>query len=359
MELQQVITELQAIKDKHEPPTLPEIFGIEYKEIYITKWLAYLLAADVIGIDILNALLFIYGQSGKIDYTEKPVVKSEYPFNSHRRIDIIIFTNDYLIGIENKLLDKDSSHTSDYSKCMDKIADKRKTVKIYLRPEFNNSKSTAFVNITYTQLLNEINDIQYPSGSVDPNANMLFTEFKKYVKECLCVKYPEFSPKARLYHEYEDVILSAQNEYDDARQKMIYWIKAAFEKKGFTGAPKVESQIKNNYWQLFRGELNKIGFHFELRWEREQLNEGLITVEAHLELESAELNENDKNAICREFGIKRGKGEPNDPLESQTVSCDFSTETSAHRTIEKITKVLESPHFERWAQKADEYMKNH
>lgn len=57
-EFREFVSKLQTVKEPvKRVKTIPAVFGIETKEVYITKWIAYMLSVNIIGADILNAFL--------------------------------------------------------------------------------------------------------------------------------------------------------------------------------------------------------------------------------------------------------------------------------------------------------------
>ena len=156
-EFMKFLNEIKELEQKNRVETIPEVFGIQYKEVYITKWIAYLLRSRTFGVEILNAILSINnGSTIKINKIDK--VYSEYVFDTKRRIDILIYADNYIIGIENKIWSSEQENqTSDYEESMSKLSSKYKG--IYLHPEQNSTKSDVFDNVTYTQLYNKLKEI--------------------------------------------------------------------------------------------------------------------------------------------------------------------------------------------------------
>ena len=155
--------------------TLPGIFGKQRNETFITSWLAYLLNPDVngIGVTALNALLKCYEkQSGRetegllITDAEQIVVETEYTFaESGRRIDLLITTESYVIGVEHKIdAGEHGDQTSDYWQGLLKLRDAENqnlsqkpsepkgTVAIYLTPKANSGEPVCdhLVVVTYS-----------------------------------------------------------------------------------------------------------------------------------------------------------------------------------------------------------------
>lgn len=359
-EFQEFVSKLQTAKGSVK--TIPAVFGIELKEVYITKWLAYMLSTDIIGVDILNAFVSLCRENETIGYDDDVKVHAEYSFPSQKRIDILVFTDNYLIGIENKLdAAEGTDQTNIYSKEMEKMAGGRKIVKIFIRPEYNNSRSDYFDNITYTQLLEKIDGTEYSDEVVDPFDKMMFIELKKYIKECLCVnyEYPRMSEKAQLYYQYADVVRSAEKEYDDFARAFPDWLesalKALMEEHGYL----IYFDKKDCYCRIFRDEWESIRFHFEIVWKGTLTDNKQLEVYAHLEYWDEDKAEGkDISDIYRAFDIDEDEPKFRIDLTKKQyyVDCDFSSETAAKATVDKILEKLKNEEFQQYARKADEYL---
>lgn len=205
---------LQETEIKNDAKTIPEVFGIQYKEVYITKWLAYLLRQNQIGYKLLNILL----SSTDIQMEENDIEKvyTEYVFDTGRRIDVLIFTKHSLVGIENKIWSgEQENQTADYQNSMKKLShaqNKEECIGIYLHPVQNKSASDFFQNFTYTQLYDELCCTDF-SARPDSFEGMMLEQFKLYIKECLYLSnevYHEMSENAKLFSIYSDKIHSIE-----------------------------------------------------------------------------------------------------------------------------------------------------
>ena len=145
--MERLIRELEEIYRLTPEPsilTLPEIFGKQDQEVFATYWLAYLLNPQINGFGVgpLNALLRCI-DANQVSEEDEIIIEREYTFeNNGRRIDLLITTQEYLIGIENKLFSGEGDNqTESYWDGMTKIRDSRFRGKIvigiYLKPEAN------------------------------------------------------------------------------------------------------------------------------------------------------------------------------------------------------------------------------
>ena len=79
----------------------------------------------------------------------------EYKTPKNNRIDIVIVTKEFVIGIENKINSPLYNDLPDYSNAIDILAKKRKSYKIILS-KFKNDESQGFRNITYDKFIGSI-----------------------------------------------------------------------------------------------------------------------------------------------------------------------------------------------------------
>ena len=69
---EEFIDKIKELEPTTKVETIPEVFGIQYKEVYITKWIAYLLRQSF-GYKILNVLLKT--AKSKINVSENEVIE--------------------------------------------------------------------------------------------------------------------------------------------------------------------------------------------------------------------------------------------------------------------------------------------
>ena len=322
---------------------IPEVFGIQYKEVYITKWLAYLLKQKQFGWKILNALLIISGSKA----VEKDCVYNvytEYVFENGRRIDILIESQDFLIGIENKIWSgEQENQTFDYRESMKKISSDKECIGIYLHPEQNKSESKYFKNVTYTELYGALSKID-SSEATSSFEKMLFEQFMLYIKECLYMKkgeFPEISENAKLYAQYINKISEISDEYKSTYSQIIEWLKYKFENNKESEYVVLESA--EGYMQLVPKECKdkwkEIGFHFEILWSKDFMINGIIEIEAHLEKTKGDSIKQVFNKLNFTTIEYRGHNKP--VAKGELVSCNFETKDNAEDTFKNILNELE------------------
>lgn len=354
-EFEEFLEKIREIELKNDDAKIiPEVFGIQYKEVYITKWIAYLLRQSY-GFEILNALLSASNRDIIINKDEIEKIYTEYVFDTGRRIDILIFTNNYLIGIENKIWSgEQESQTADYLDSMKKLSDTKDYIGIYLHPEQNQSESSSFENVTYTQLYNKIEAINISDSK--PFEWMMLEQFKIYVKEYLYMsngEFPEITQNTILYAKNIGLIQNLQSEYDNVSSKVIEWLKYKFEDSGY----KVLNESCRGYMQLALCDSKElwenIGFHFEILWTNDFMINSNLRIEVHLE----KVKGGDKRLQeIFELENDNNRGDKN-PLERKLLTgCSFETEEKAEDTFKRILDVLGSDTFKELADKANTLM---
>ena len=343
-----MIEEINGVKQDKNAKCLAEVFGIQNKEVYITKWLAYLLSQPSIGEVILRAFMQIINDETIIN--EKYEVYSEYYLGAAGRIDIYIESDNYIIGIENKIwASEGEKQTTRYWDELKKNKDK-KIILIYLHPEMNPSipECDKFSSVTYTELVNKLKDygIDIPNEP-DGLDRFLYNEFIKYVEVCLSMKYPEISKKAEIYQKYLESIQSAKDEYTDYTNRVESWIVKMIEETGY----KVGKH--SDYWQIYKSKWLDINFHFELLWDGDFVNSKEIRIQAHLEGNNIK-----KDKIRSIFGLDDNKphGTANPLIKHSITDYDFKNEDNAEKFIDQIVSILESEEFSKYADYAEQYL---
>lgn len=320
--------------------TIPEVFGIQYKEVYITKWLAYLLRQKDFGWKILNALIGSVTIKENCNYD----VYTEYVFENGRRIDILIKSQHLWIGIENKIWScEQENQTADYQISLDELSH-GKYIGIYLHPEQNKSESKYFKNVTYTELYDALIKIDSSDESTGSFEKMMFEQFMLYIKECLYMKkgeFPEISENAMLYAQFINKISEISDEYKSTYSKIIDWLKYKFENNEESKYEILESA--EGYMQLApkgcKDKWKEIGFHFEILWSRDFMINGIVKIEAHQEKTKGDNISQVFNILKITDVEYRGHNKPVDTGES--ISCNFATKDNAEDSFMKILSELE------------------
>lgn len=359
-----VCKELQECRQQKTPKSIPEIFGIQYKEVYITQWLGYLLDPNKNGLGSLclmplNALLLAGGYDEISSDTNIKEIKvyTEYVFENNRRIDIYIETPECLIGIENKICsDEQKNQTHDYSESLKKISDNSKG--IYLYPEWNKQVNPKgiFHAVTYKKLHEELMKIDLED--INDRNHWILNEFMKYVEENLMEAYPEFTKSARVYYENLPTILPAQEEYEKFADDVEAWLLNNLP----TPFISYNRKINGGWWAIVKDEKWKdLFFHYEIIWQKENpiaVAEELEIV-IHLETKNKDIIDFFKNNSGKKWqSVRFTRQHDTYTLCSTTINGDFENQIKAKETLDKIVKIFNSEELKFWSDIADEYIRN-
>ncbi|MDI9520446.1 MAG: PD-(D/E)XK nuclease family protein [Bacillota bacterium] len=346
--------------DKDPTITLPEIFGQQDQENFVTYWLAYLLDPQVngFGVEPLNALLRCANRiqaSGK----EGIEIEKEYVFKSNgKRIDLLITTPDLVIGIENKLYSGESGEqTKFYWDGMQKLLDLdqhkgKSSLGIYLKPEVNQSEPICegFQLITYSDLCNELRSIEYDHCR-NHRKNFFFYEFLLYVEEKLMKNnetgFPNATEGIKIYYDNREMLNQVKRDYDEFVRKTKGWLNNYLKDNHCKFS---SGDLSYKYWLIVENDAwRTLDFHYELLWEKSDKNCIL------------ELTKNDSVYLCAH--LERASEETKNKFEldkkrqttiyEEQIKVDFTSEEKAKESIDKIVKRLKSSVFQKYAEIAN------
>ncbi len=159
-ELQELVDDFATLKIKERSgKTFLEIANVPHLENVWSNILAFYLNPknehNLFDL-ILKSVLETAGKPLTIDNFENISVKTEYPTKLGKRIDIVVFAENFILGIENKVNAGLYNDLEDYSNTIDDLAKPSLVAyKIVLSKNKNNPKSN-FINITYSDLIRNI-----------------------------------------------------------------------------------------------------------------------------------------------------------------------------------------------------------
>ena len=358
------IANILCVCSRNKNKSLPAIFEINNKEVYITQWISNFLDPELNNgwYGMLNALLEYGKNTDPIDLLsakDNITVHPEYVFKNGRRIDILVIAGKYIIAIENKLWSEEQfNQTADYRKSLKQEYPNKELVCLYLKPEYNksNSNETYFKTITYGQLHNLLGNTELPS---DERTSWLLKEFKDYIiKENLMESYPVCSNRAKKYKEFRDIIEPSRDEYEDYLNCIDTWLKNTerFKKSGFD-----VSGLHPGYWQIVKDQKwRDLDFHIEVfPIENSEYVQRFgfadqLEIVIHLE------KQNDITIINKFESIDKPitKSKNNTyTLTNKIIECNFSSEEEANKTIQRMLDVIESKELQAFYEIADEIIK--
>ena len=261
--------------------TLAHIFRHDYKENFISDWLAFLL--NPIYMETVEPLERLLHRAGFYDFnanlSDEIEIEREYTFADGRRIDFLIHINDQIIAIENKIWSGlQDNQLKDYSKQIRDLCKKEGINTYYcvfLCPQKNqiftdkeNISFFDFKTITYEDLINDFKEIRLNCIN-NLRAAVLMQDFITHTEEYIV------SNNSLDINIFET--LNFINEYSDKIEKLNAQVKSSreiFDKnikaKMIELAPKDENKWdvnQNNgyYYQLYQDYWNKEHqVHFEL-----------------------------------------------------------------------------------------------
>ena len=137
---------------------------------------------------LLKSLFDTIGEDFQPGNLKEYKVRTEVSTNKGNRIDIVIESNSFVIGIENKVNSPLYNDLSDYANTIDTLARERKSFKIVLS-KYENIVHSGFLNITYAKF---IEFIKKNAGSYYSYANtkyfILFFDFIDNIEKNLKLK---------------------------------------------------------------------------------------------------------------------------------------------------------------------------
>lgn len=160
-DLQKLIDDFNALKIKERSGmTLLEIAKCPHLENVWSNILAFFLNPNnehnLFDL-ILNSVFETADKKVSISNFKSIRVRTEYPTELGNRIDIVIFTDTFILGIENKVDAALYNDLEDYSNTIENLA-KPMSIPVYkfVLSKSRNNTSNGFVNITYSDLIKNI-----------------------------------------------------------------------------------------------------------------------------------------------------------------------------------------------------------
>lgn len=269
-----------------KPDTLGRIFRHEYKENFISDWLAYLLNVEKIGTNQLFQSLFeICGVDGTFVPLGGIEREKELTFTGdnnrlekYGRIDFFIRTENAIVGIENKIW---SGFTSDnqlekYAKAIKQCADieNKEAYLFLLYPKGNLSvdsklkgytKSENVKIVTYEALIAVWEKIKIDCiKSLRPL--IIFEDFVKHVKEYIMCTSEKLNFNAiKFLNKKSEEIEKLDKIRNGAKEQFICCLEEQLQKRlGDREEWKHHISSGAQYIQCFKDNWEENGIHFEL-----------------------------------------------------------------------------------------------
>lgn len=190
--MQQVISELNDMlnnmpKVLPKQPTFLEIAGFPHYENVCSNILQFYFNPNnphKLNHKLIDALIECSGSS--ISYgndIEIIDILREVTTDSGLRIDIIIITNKWIIGIENKIYHHLNNDLKDYSNHLEKRYHNKEIVKIILSLYESPNTTNDFVNVTYKQLIKQLEkNVSLKEIATQNQYDIFFYQFIETIK---------------------------------------------------------------------------------------------------------------------------------------------------------------------------------
>lgn len=280
IEFKKMLEDMPVASTKQLTNTLAHIFRHDYKENFISDWLAFLINPTYMGsTEPLEKLLYLSKVDNlDINLAEEIEIEREYTFEDGRRIDFLIRAQDCIIAIENKIwsgLQKDQ--LKDYSKQIKKICKKEKKLKSYciflcpLKNQIYKEKEyTQFYDfelVTYEELVEEFKSVRL-NCITNLRAALLMQDFITHMEEYIMKESSSNIVDFKMLkfgYEYSKQIKKLENQAKNNKDSFARMLKEKMLETMFDEKWETNSNNSSYYHQLFKSNWNTdYQVHFEL-----------------------------------------------------------------------------------------------
>lgn len=163
IKLETLLNDFNKINIKNIPTetTFLDISGFPHYENVCSNILRFFFSSDELhGLKdlLVQALLVSLGEIPEHEIIVNDVLREQIT-DEGNRLDIVILTDDYVIGIENKIYSEAYNDFDDYSKYLDSISNCKEIFKVILSVYPIQHNSSEFVNVRYSDFFNNIDDL--------------------------------------------------------------------------------------------------------------------------------------------------------------------------------------------------------
>lgn len=329
----QVIFDIPNIEPKIKTKTIARIFGRSKNENFLSDWLAYLFEHDTRVLSVLLNNIGIEDSIGEYN------VSREYTLSDNRRIDFLIKSEEYLIGIENKIDSREQENQlKDYSKELIKLAKGKEVIKILLKPQSNTIKgSYGFKPVTYEAYIQGLKSIQLDFIE-DLRGSFLLLDFIKHMEENIIMdrdKEFAFNEWTEYIYKYRDQIKNLQKATKIEEQNIVDYIveKIISLVDDEQGWKFVAKRTENKFIQVFKNKWDKQpNVHFELfRTDNNVIPTKYVL---RIDIEGKKETKDDKNMIRDQLKLK------NFANEFGTYDIDYKDEKSFTNSVDLMINDL-------------------
>lgn len=166
-------------------PTFMDLSGYPHYENVCSNILSFYLTTDAVhglGDLMLQALLTSAGMGSKNAIVTNEVER-EVMTDRGNRMDLVIHSDDYLVGVENKIYTAVNNNLQDYAQWLERNANGRRVIKILLSLDQKAIEEAGFVSVTYESFFNEMEIIlgRYWTGG-NPKYLMCLQDFVQTIR---------------------------------------------------------------------------------------------------------------------------------------------------------------------------------
>ena len=262
--------------------TIAHIFRHDYKENFISDWLAFLLDPELTDSTQPLAALFELAQGVEPDDISDISIFRERTFDDKRRIDFYIETSRYIIGIENKIWsDLQPNQLSDYERQLSSIATsgEKELILILLCPKSNklctapDLKLGSFKMITYEDVVEEFKKIRF-NLFTNLRATVLMEDFILHMEEYIMQNSNKTMSNLEMWRfeaAYKEKLQDLLARFEASKKQFgayiaerLSAIAADREDSEAWAPPSIHANTKESYFQLYKTNWADAQVHFEV-----------------------------------------------------------------------------------------------
>lgn len=282
------ISNMPSTEEEDISESIAKIFEVESKENTISNWLSFLLDPKRFKDGApLKALLGLFLEANQFEETDTDtvIVSREYTLLNRRRVDLLIETDDLIIGIENKIFS--SIHNDQLNDYYDKLRIQhekndgdRKIMTVLLAPSWSNDVIQLKIDIneqvvvTYEELANAFAEI--PQKNIEYRNYFILNEFVKYVNDYIREGAMELNNEWAVFNskhsaELTEIVKNGEQQLEILSNKIEKTLNDVGNKIFTSSEQQVENfhvykkvTSKAFYLQLFHTTWEKYKIHYEI-----------------------------------------------------------------------------------------------
>lgn len=330
-EVEDIIEAIPNGRVKMKTKTIARIFKKDRAENFISDWFAFLMENNL---DVLESLFTCAGVTiENLDF----VIEREYIFQDGRRIDFLLNSEDTIVGIENKIdAVKLENQLRDYSQSLDKLAEDKDVVKIFLKPESNLSEAShGFISVTYEELILELKKIHI-NFIEDLRGAFLLNDFITHVEENITLekidKY-EFNDWTTFLSKYSKKLLEVAEDTKEESKRVNSFIRDRLRStvngsdEWILGNDKDEPK----YIQLYKKSWTNPFVHFELYRKDSNLLPSEFDIRLDIELGIKET----RDKVAEKIHLSSGTN-----IIEKNMKIDYTTPETFNFSVDKIMSII-------------------